>query len=306
MKRINTGFEKFLERKERFGIQFKIYSTRREIDPLQSISGTSQEQASNNVQISENGSGNFNNELEKLKKTYEKSLKKESLERLQALCTTFTKAHGEAAEKEEGIKSSTEEEKLKQIKKLTEKTKYYLGKYEKNSDELGYFCKCRRRPVKKLHEKFDQIKEALEIIEETTKTYKFEIRKEMGVVGLDEDIQAVASQLITGNKHVVCVVGMKGIGKTTLAKNIYRHSDILEHFPARAWVTLTDLKTNDYDAIFKDVAKQVSEPDINGSQEEENRRGEWKNKVCYLRFFVATCEFVFKLVLFFFFFFYVV
>ena len=51
------------------------------------------------------------------------------------------------------------------------------------------------------------------------------------------------------------------------------------------------------------MAKQVSEPDINGSQEEENRRGEWKNKVCDLRFFVATCEFVFKLVLFFFFFF---
>ena len=194
---INTGFEKFLERKERFGIQFKSYSTRREIDPLQSISGTSQEQASNNVQISENGSRNFNNESEKLKKTDEK------------------------------------------------------------------------------------------IIEKTTKAYKFEIIKEMGVVGLDEDIQSVASQLITGNKHVVCVVGLKGIGKTSLAKNIYRHSDILDHFPARAWVTLTDLKTNDYDAIFEDVAKQVSEPDINGSQEEENRREKWKNKVCDLRFFVV-------------------
>ncbi|XP_030969550.1 disease resistance protein RPM1-like [Quercus lobata] len=252
MKRINTGFEKFLERKERFGIQFKRYSTRRETDPLQSVSETSQEQASNNVQISENGRGNFNNELEKLKKTYEKSLKMESLERLQALCTTFTNVHGEAAEKEEGIKSSTEEE----------------------------------NPAKKLHEKFDKIKGALEIIEETTKAYKFD----MGVVGLDEDIQTVASQLITGNKHVVCVVGMKGIGKTTLAKNIYRHSDILEHFPARAWVTLTDLKTNDYDAIFKDVAKQVSEPDINGSQEEENRRREWKNKVCDLRPKSISCS----------------
>uniref|UniRef100_A0A7N2R474 NB-ARC domain-containing protein n=1 Tax=Quercus lobata TaxID=97700 RepID=A0A7N2R474_QUELO len=289
------AIDKFIKNTRKWKWMLSYFSNQREIDPLQSISGTSQEQASNNVQISENGSGNFNNELEKLKKTYEKSLKKESLERLQALCTTFTKAHGEAAEKEEGIKSSTEEEKLKQIKKLTEKTKYYLGKYEKNSDELGYFCKCRRRPVKKLHEKFDKIKEALEIIEETTKAYKFEIRKEMGVVGLDEDIQAVASQLITGNKHVVCVVGMKGIGKTTLAKNIYRHSDILEHFPARAWVTLTDLKTNDYDAIFKDVAKQVSEPDINGSQEEENRRGEWKNKVCAIlkkkKYFVVLDDF---------------
>ena len=286
MKRINTGFEKFLERKERFGIQFKRYSTRREIDPLQSISGTSQEQASNNVRISENGSGNFNNEVEKLKKTYEKSLKMESLERLQALCTTFTNIHGEAAENGEGIKSSTEE-KLKQIKKLTEKTEYYLKNYKENEDELSCICKCWRSPAKKLHKKFDQIEGALKVIEKTTKAYKFEIRKEMGVIGLDEDIQAVASQLITGNKHVVCVVGMKGIGKTTLAKNIYRHSDILEHFPAHAWVTLTDLKTNDYDAIFKDVAKQVSEPDINGSQEEENRRGEWKNKVCDLRFFVV-------------------
>ena len=76
MKRINTGFEKFLERKEKFGIQFKRYATRREIDPLQSISGTSQEQASKNVQISENGSRNFNNESEKLKKTDEKIIEK--------------------------------------------------------------------------------------------------------------------------------------------------------------------------------------------------------------------------------------
>nr|POF24142.1 protein sieve element occlusion b [Quercus suber] len=63
---------------------------------------------------------------------------------------------------------------------------------------------------------------------------------------------AVVSELISENKHVVCIVGMKGTGKTTQAKKIFDHSAIVGHFTARDWVTPTDQK-----------AKQV-----------------WINKVC--------------------------
>nr|POE90714.1 protein sieve element occlusion b [Quercus suber] len=82
--------------------------------------------------------------------------------------------------------------------------------------------------------------------------YSIKIKEETGVVGLDEDIQAVVSELISENKHVVCIVGMKGTGKTTQAKKIFDHSAIVGHFTARDWVTPTDQK-----------AKQV-----------------WINKVC--------------------------
>ncbi|KAK7854032.1 putative disease resistance rpp8-like protein 2, partial [Quercus suber] len=96
------------------------------------------------------------------------------------------------------------------------------------------------------------IKNDLDLLERTMEAYSIKIKEETGVVGLDEDIQAVVSELISENKHVVCIVGMKGTGKTTQAKKIFDHSAIVGHFTARDWVTPTDQK-----------AKQV-----------------WINKVC--------------------------
>ena len=65
----------------------------------------------------------------------------------------------------------------------------------------------------------------------------------------------MVSQLKSGNEHVVCIVGMRGIGKTTLAKNIYDETTIVDYFPDRAWVALTQMIN--YDAICEDVAKKV-------------------------------------------------
>lgn len=59
------------------------------------------------------------------------------------------------------------------------------------------------------------------------------------MVGLEEEIDAELSRLRTNNEHYsfVSIVGIEGMGKTILAKKIYNHGVIVDHFPCRARVS---------------------------------------------------------------------
>ncbi|XP_057802322.1 putative disease resistance RPP13-like protein 3 isoform X2 [Salvia miltiorrhiza] len=67
------------------------------------------------------------------------------------------------------------------------------------------------------------------------------------VVGLDEDVQMLLRSKIFGGKGyrsnpIVVIKGMCGIGKTTLAREIYNHPTVVERFECRLWVSnSTDL-----------------------------------------------------------------
>ncbi|PPS02152.1 hypothetical protein GOBAR_AA18521 [Gossypium barbadense] len=58
------------------------------------------------------------------------------------------------------------------------------------------------------------------------------------VVGLHDDIKKLVSILVDDESDckVVSIWGMGGIGKTTLAKKIFRHSQVIGHFNHLAWV----------------------------------------------------------------------
>ncbi|KAK8312768.1 hypothetical protein V6Z12_D01G064600, partial [Gossypium hirsutum] len=58
------------------------------------------------------------------------------------------------------------------------------------------------------------------------------------VVGLHDDIKKLVSILVDDESDckVVSIWGMGGIGKTTLAKKIFRHSQVIGHFNRLAWV----------------------------------------------------------------------
>ncbi|KAG6656900.1 putative disease resistance protein At1g50180 [Carya illinoinensis] len=61
------------------------------------------------------------------------------------------------------------------------------------------------------------------------------------IVGLDENIVQVVEQLVNEEKscQVVSIWGMGGLGKTTLAKEVYHHRTIRRHFEGFAWAYIS-------------------------------------------------------------------
>lgn len=82
------------------------------------------------------------------------------------------------------------------------------------------------------------------------RTTSFE--NKVDVVGFENDIKTLLAQLVREDLSlgVVSIHGMGGLGKTTLASNLY-HSSELSHFENRAWVCISQ----EYD--IKDVLKTM-------------------------------------------------
>lgn len=83
------------------------------------------------------------------------------------------------------------------------------------------------------------------------------IIEQLNITGFLNNAQAVLAQLLTNDKNccIIPIVGMEGIGKTTLARLIFNNNTISYHFPCRAWVCAPSY--NNIEALRKGIEEQV-------------------------------------------------
>ncbi|XP_043714810.1 putative disease resistance protein RGA1 [Telopea speciosissima] len=124
-----------------------------------------------------------------------------------------------------------------------------------NFEQLMFRRKIGQR-IKDIRERFDDIAEerskfhlnprgiALEWTVETSERETTSILTESRVYGRDEDKEEIVKVLVDNinnpNLLVYPIIGMGGLGKTTLAQLIYNDERVKNHFDARIWVCVSD------------------------------------------------------------------
>ncbi|GMY30861.1 disease resistance protein RPM1-like [Fagus crenata] len=81
--------------------------------------------------------------------------------------------------------------------------------------------------------------------------------EEAEVVGIESHREKLIKWLVEGssNRLVFSVVGIGGLGKTTLVKKVYENDKVAAHFDSRAWITVSQsYKTEE---ILRDIIKQL-------------------------------------------------
>jgi len=79
------------------------------------------------------------------------------------------------------------------------------------------------------------------------------------VVGIESTRDELVSWLVgrTTRRSVISVVGMGGIGKTTLAKKVYENDSVKGHFDCRVWITVS--QSYNMQKILMAMTKQIQQ-----------------------------------------------
>ncbi|PON35680.1 NB-ARC domain, LRR domain containing protein [Parasponia andersonii] len=275
MSYVDVGFTQLFEIKERYGFQFIVRDS-----PNQSYQNADSEgQISslvNNIRYYLEGRG-----LVELDWVYEK---------LELLCDQLDDMYKHLKDPSSNVGiNNLREAPLKEIENIarsaSESTKSFSDKFEGASGRnhqlwsimpaMRLFSQkidqmwSTKRARRQLSQDIDQIKHHIDLLERSLTAYKIELRDESSsVVGLEDDVEAVISKLTADEANtehqdcssirigIVSIIGMEGVGKTTLAKKIYSLRACIGHFDTCMWINVPG--NFDYKLSFlEDVAKQI-------------------------------------------------
>ena len=111
--------------------------------------------------------------------------------------------------------------------------------------------------IKELNEKLDEINKEREVfgfelsraikeVDERPKTTSYVDVSDIHILGRDKVKNDLVSILLgkgtekEKHPHVISLVGMGGIGKTTLAQLAFNHHEVMDHFEERIWVCVSE------------------------------------------------------------------
>ncbi|KAI3839651.1 hypothetical protein MKW92_034931 [Papaver armeniacum] len=79
------------------------------------------------------------------------------------------------------------------------------------------------------------------------------------IIGLEKHTKTLLTELVKDDERrcVISIVGVGGLGKTTLAKKLYKHDTVMSRFDCRSWSSISQ-QFNPRDALLEFIKKSMN------------------------------------------------